>query len=107
MSILDENVVDIIGVDPKKGLARLVIADHLEWTNPVEEHLLLLQEKINSYLCFLEGGELQQHYPDSKGCRCEIEIAMKYEPSSEALRFIGKAREIIQGSGFDLTYQVS
>lgn len=106
MSILDTNVVDIVGVDPSKGISRLIITDHLEWTDPVGEHLLLLQEKINSYLRFLEGGELQQHYPDSKGCKCEIEIAMKYEPSPEALRFIEKAREIVQGAGFDLVYQV-
>ncbi|MBN3855058.1 hypothetical protein G3N59_16875 [Paraburkholderia sp. Ac-20340] len=107
MSILDENVVDIIGVDPSKGIATLVITDHLEWTSPVGEHLLLLQEKINCYLRFLEGGELEQHYPDSKGCKQQIEIAMKYEPSSEALHFIGKAREIVQGAGFDLIYRVS
>ncbi|QQC64330.1 DUF6572 domain-containing protein [Paraburkholderia ginsengisoli] len=107
MSILDVNVVDIIGVDPDKGIARLVICDHLEWIDPVGEHLLLLQEKINSYLRFLEGGELGQHYPNSKGCKCAIEIAMKYQPSSEALRFIEKAREIIQDAGFDLTYQVA
>jgi len=106
MSILDANVVDIVGVDPDKGIARLIISDHLEWTDPVEEHLLLLQEKINGYLRFLEGGELEQHYPNSKGCKREIQIAMKYEPSPEALRFVGKARKIVQGAGFDLIYQV-
>ncbi|MEM5434491.1 DUF6572 domain-containing protein [Paraburkholderia diazotrophica] len=106
MSIVDTNVVDIVGVDPSKGIARLIITDHLEWTQPVDEHLLLLQEKINSYLRFLEGGELEQHYPDAKGCRCEIEIAMKFQPSSEALQFIRKAREIVQGGGFDLIYRV-
>ncbi|ACC76294.1 DUF6572 domain-containing protein [Paraburkholderia caribensis] len=106
MSILDTNVVDIVALDPSKGIARLIISDHLEWTNPVDEHLLLLQEKINRYLRFLEGGELEQHYPDAERCKCEIEIAMKFEPSSEALHFIGKAREIVQGAGFDLVYQV-
>jgi hypothetical protein len=106
MSILDANVVDIVGVDPAKGIARLIIADHLEWTSPVQEHLFLLQEKINSYLRFLEGGELEQHYPDAKGCRQEIEIAMKYEPSPDALDFIGQARDIVQGAGFDLIYRV-
>ncbi|CAG9233249.1 DUF6572 domain-containing protein [Paraburkholderia caribensis] len=106
MSILDANVVDIVGVDPSKGIARLIISDHLEWTDPVGEHLYLLQEKINSYLRFLEGGELLQNYPNSKGCKCDIEIAMKYEPNSDALDFIGKAREIVRGAGFDLVYQV-
>jgi hypothetical protein len=106
MSITDANVVDIVGVDPSKGIARLIITDHLEWTSVVQEHLLLLQEKINSYLRFLEGGELEQHYPDAKGCKQEIEIAMKYEPSPDALHFIGQAREIVQGAGFDLVYRV-
>ncbi|WP_199545403.1 DUF6572 domain-containing protein [Paraburkholderia kururiensis] len=106
MSICDLGVVDIIGVDPNEGVARLIISDHLEWINPIDEHLLLLQEKINGYLRFLEGGELEQHYPDSKGCGCEIEIAMKHEPSDEALRFVERARKIIQSAGFDLIYKV-
>lgn len=106
MSICDLGVVDIIGVDPNKGIAHLVISDHLEWIDPIDEYLLLLQEKINDYPGFLDGGELEQHYPDSKECRCEIEIAMKHEPSNEALRFVERARKIIQAAGFDLIYKV-
>ncbi|CAG9207274.1 conserved hypothetical protein [Paraburkholderia tropica] len=106
MSILDANVVDIIGVDPGKKIARLIITDHLEWSPPVGEHLYLLQEKINSYLRFLEGGELEENNPNAKGCKVEIEISMKYEPSAEALHFVERAREIVQSAGFDLVYRI-
>lgn len=106
MSITDTNIIDVIGVDPSKGIARLGISDHLEWGHSEEKHLLLLQEKINSYLRFIEGGELYEHYPDARNCRCEIEVIAKHSPSPAAIEFMEKARSVIRSAGFDLSYRV-
>ncbi|WP_407059149.1 DUF6572 domain-containing protein [Ralstonia syzygii subsp. celebesensis] len=32
-----------------------------------EEHLLLLQEKINCYLRFIESGEIYNSFPSAEG----------------------------------------
>ncbi|CAE6958491.1 DUF6572 domain-containing protein [Paraburkholderia domus] len=108
MSISETNVVDFIGVDPAKKIARLAISDHLAWDDPEEEkeHLWLLQEKINSYLRFIEGGELYQNYPDATGASCEIELVSKYPLSVAGVRFFEQARSIVQAAGFDLLYRV-
>ncbi|WP_176040293.1 DUF6572 domain-containing protein [Burkholderia stabilis] len=106
MSILETNVVDLIGVDPSKKIVKLGISDHLEWSVPEGEHLLLLQEKINTYLNFIEGGELYQHFPNARGCRCEIELLAKYPLSPVAIDFFEKAKAVIREAGFDLSYQV-
>ncbi|WP_321855464.1 DUF6572 domain-containing protein [Paraburkholderia tropica] len=106
MSILDKNVVDIIGVNAEKGVADLFMTDHLEWDDEVNEHLYILQEKINCYLKFLENGELLTHYPHAKDCKPAIVIEMMYEPPAAAIEFINKAREIVRGAGFDLRYAV-
>ncbi|HIC7208338.1 DUF6572 domain-containing protein [Burkholderia stabilis] len=105
MSILETNVVDLIGVDPSKKIAKLGISDHLEWLVPEGEHLLL-QEKINTYLSFIEGGELYQHFPNARGCRCEIELLAKYPLSLVEIDFFGKAKAVIREAGFDLSCQV-
>lgn len=69
MSITETKVVDIIAVpewEPENVI--LVITDHLEWGDKAQqgEHLLLLQEKINSYVAFIESGELLESYPPAK-----------------------------------------
>jgi len=43
-----------------KGL-RLLITDHLEWSDEVN-HLLVLQEKINAYIGFCENHQYNQVY---------------------------------------------
>ncbi|MDR0245709.1 MAG: hypothetical protein LBJ65_29270 [Burkholderia sp.] len=106
MSILETNVVDFIGVDPSRKIAKLGISDHLEWSEPEGEHLLILQGKINTYLSFIEGGELYQHFPSVRGCRCEIELLEKYPLSPAALDFFEKAKAVIREAGFNLSCQV-
>ena len=66
MSIVETKVVDIIAVpewEPENVI--LVITDHLEWGDKAQqgEHLLLLQEKINTYIAFIESGEILESYP--------------------------------------------
>lgn len=63
MSIEDQGSVDAIGID-QEGVVVRTLSDHLEWD---DGHLFLLQEKINTYLAFLESGEVFETYPDSKG----------------------------------------
>jgi hypothetical protein len=59
------DVVDFAAIDPKTDEVLLVITDHLEWTGedqPDKEHMLILQEKINRYLAFIESGEIYESY---------------------------------------------
>lgn len=61
MSMTETNVVDIIAVpDWEPENVVLVITDHLEWGDKAQqgEHLLLLQEKMNTYIASIESGEL-------------------------------------------------
>lgn len=66
MSVDQINVVDFIGVDNSTGHVVLTITDHIEWIDGDSEHLLLLQEKLNTYLSFVESGEILETYPDAK-----------------------------------------
>jgi hypothetical protein len=54
MTIEDARIVDFIGVDPVTGHVVLTITDHLPWDS--DEHVLLLQDKLNRYLAFVESG---------------------------------------------------
>lgn len=65
MSIEDSKVIDIIGMAPDGSFVTLTATDHLEWGT--REHLMMIQEKLNSYLAFIESGELFDTYPNAKG----------------------------------------
>ena len=102
MSIKDQNSVDVIGVN-ENGIVVLTISDHLEWD---DEHLYLLQEKINTYLAFIESGEVYVTYPNSKGKEFKINVVCKYEPSLAAMEFLSRCTTVINQAGFQFGHEV-
>lgn len=102
MSIEDQDSVDAIGVD-EKGVIVLTISDHLEWN---DEHLFLLQGKINTYLTFLELGQVHETYPYSRGKEFKINVVCKYEPTSSAIEFISQCCNVINQAGFQFGHEV-
>jgi len=62
VTVEQTKVIDFISVD-QNGPVVLTISDHLEWGS--DGHLFQLQEKLNSYLAFIEGGELLNEYPEA------------------------------------------
>jgi hypothetical protein len=106
MTIEQENVIDIIGVNEEKKYISLVISDHLECDDK-NEKLLLLQSKINSYLAYIESGDIYEQHPDSKGFDVHIVLTCMHEPSSEGLKFFGLVSPIIEEAGFCFQWNVA
>lgn len=104
MSVDQTNTIDAIGIDKSSGRVILTISDHLEWRN--NEHLLLLQDKMNTYLRFVESGEILDTYPDSKGKNITISIVCRYAPDSQAVDFLNKVARVIETSGIELDHRV-
>ncbi|HHC6522274.1 TPA: DUF6572 domain-containing protein [Vibrio parahaemolyticus] len=103
MTIEQLDKVDIIAHDEEK--VTLVISDHLEWDDQ-NEKLLLLQEKLNLHLSFIESGEVFEQYPLAKNKLFEIQVVSKYKPNSETEKFILLASKAVREAGFSLTHDV-
>lgn len=99
MSVEQRKVVDAVGIRRSDGRAVLTISDHLPWL-PDNEHLLLLQDKINDYLDFLESGEIYDTYPQAHGREIEIQVVHKHPPVGDAITFLERAGETIRRAGF-------
>jgi len=104
MSIEQVGVVDAIGVDKETGQVFLTISDHLEWS---DEHLLLLQEKLNLYIGFVESGELLEVYPDSEGREVVINVICKYPPDVRGKDFLNRVAAVVEQVGAGFAFQVS
>lgn len=105
MPLQKTNELDCIGIDKKTGMVTLAIIDSLDWSNE-EEHLLLLQEKINVYLSFIESGEVYSVYEHATGREFEIKVHFKNEIPPVCEEFLRIAGKIIAEAGFILTHKI-
>jgi hypothetical protein len=104
MSVDQVSVIDIVSKD-KEGQIVLTISDHLDWNN-TREHLFMLQEKINTYLGFIESGELYEKYPEAKGRQIRIDIKFHYQPTLEASAFLDKIKPIVEAGGNGFSFEL-
>lgn len=102
MTIEQSKIIDFVSLGDDTNEVILTIVDHLAWDQDEQEHLLLLQEKLNSYLQFVEDGELYQHYPQAKGRDVVISLAAKFALSKQANDFFELAGRAIAELGFRL-----
>lgn len=98
MSVVETDVIDAIGLEKEAQRVFLSIIDALVW-DAENVHLYTLQEKINTYLHFIESGELDRALPDGKGFDIAIELILKHMPSDQAITFFDKTTQILLDKG--------
>lgn len=87
MSITEKNKIDGMGKSKETNELVLLITDHMEW-NEEYEHLIMLQEKINVYIDFIESKQYKETYTDNIFDGYVIEIHFKYDMTENALKFL-------------------
>ena len=103
MSVDQKDTVDFISTSPE-GNVMLTISDHLPWDKE-NKHLLALQDKLNSYLMFIESGEIFESYPTAKSKSLIIEVVMKYKPNEVVLVFLTQSKNTIENTGVQLKWR--
>lgn len=104
MSVENSQVIDAISINPQEVVV-LTISDHLEWDDQ-NEHLIVLQNKINAYLEVIENGEIYESYPDAQDKSFQIGIAFKFSPNETAIEFLRRVKEVLSESGYELDYYI-
>ena len=103
MSIEQKEVIDIVSIDAK-GNAVLTISDHLPWDEE-NEHLLLLQDKINSYLGAIEDGQLYDVYPNAKNRNIIIRVVALDSPTKDGFLFLEKVKGVLGSAGYGFEFR--
>lgn len=87
MSVLENNKIDGIATsDDGKNLI-IMLSDHLDFENETN-HLLILQNKINAYLSFIQSEQYSEIYPDNNFENIVIEIYFKHKVTDNCIKFI-------------------
>lgn len=104
MSIEQTDVIDLITSDKDDGHITLIISDGLEWG--ADEHLLKLQAKLNSYLAFIQSGDLLRKYPVAKGKRVHLDLVCRFAPDDNSREFLQLCAEAIMDAGYQFSYRL-
>ncbi|PYY83120.1 hypothetical protein DNK59_20595 [Pseudomonas sp. TKO26] len=111
MSITNPKVIDFwVRSKEEPNNLLLVMTDHLEWGDKAAqgEHLLMLQEKINAYIAFIESGEIYTEIPGAYGKYPIIRVVGLYELPEQAEYFMARVTETLNdvGIGFEFELKV-
>jgi hypothetical protein len=102
MSVEQRMVIDTISTTPE-GRCVLTIFDHLPWED--DNHLLMLQNKINDYLGYIQSGQLFQARPDARSRELEIRVICKFYPQRDiAVRFLDITQRKLQEAKIRFSY---
>ncbi len=104
MSIEQADVIDVVTIERGTGDVLLTISDHLQWEAAEGDHLLILQDKLNGYLRFIESGELVRKFPEASGARAIINVVGKFQPSAQGQQFLKQVGEVIESAGYELRF---
>ena len=105
MSTVEQTeIVDMVGIDEESGNVVLAIFDPLGWECE-HERLLLLENKLNAYLRFIDSGELVQKVPNARDRRVLVEVIGRKGQSPKAREFFQKAKGFFGDSGIGLRFK--
>jgi hypothetical protein len=104
MTVEEMDKIDRLAFNRQNGDVLLVISDHLDWDESEGEHLLALQGKLNTYLEFVESGQLYTEYPRAIGKRIIFYVVGKFPLSDEASKLYRLAGKAIRDYGYFLEF---
>ncbi|WP_119939198.1 DUF6572 domain-containing protein [Neorhizobium sp. NCHU2750] len=107
MAIDQVDQIDFYSIDRISGDLWLTISDHMPWDIDDGNHLVILQDKLNTYLSFIESGEVHSKVPSSNGRRIVIILVGKFPMSSRAESFFQMAAISVARAGFSLRFQLT
>ena len=104
VSKLKPSELDSIGVVDSH--LELLLVDPIGWEEEIEAvHLVILQEKINNYIHFLESKQYVERYGD-KFDKKIIHITFQYSPSDNGLAFLVAVQKVLQPTDMSLKVEL-
>ncbi|QIW20484.1 DUF6572 domain-containing protein [Bacillus thuringiensis] len=105
MALHDTDKIDLVSTDNNnEDIVYLTIFDALDWEDE-GEHTLLLQDKINTYLTFIENGEIYDTVPELIGkAKFVIRVIAKHELNEYGTQFYHLVRDQLHGAGYGLQF---
>ena len=111
MALQNARVIDRVGIEADTGHVVLTVVDEMDWSDD-QRHLLALQQKLNTYLSFVERGEVFRRIAWEGGrtlprtTPVKVGIVARHPFPGYAMAFLEYARHVFESSGMELSCEV-
>ena len=65
LNIENTDTIDGMAYEQDTSSLILLLADGMDWSD-MNRHLLLLQDKLNTYIWYIDSGQYEEKYPNVK-----------------------------------------
>lgn len=104
MAIDNTEVIDAVAYEGDKLILQLY--DHWEFNDEIEkDHMFLLQDKLNSYIWYVDSEQYKDTYPDVNLSFFEIQIKFKYQPPDFCLSYIQHVNDKLHKANINIVYE--
>ena len=103
--VKNPNVIDLVTHDPSTNEIVVIMIEDRSWLTDSEQVDQLLR-KINTYLHFIEDGDLLQHFPQAAGKPVRMQLDCNEAPTGEAEQLIEEAQHLLLARGITFAVNV-
>lgn len=91
LNIENTDTIDGMAYEQDTSSLILLLADGMDWSD-MNRHLLLLQDKLNTYIWYIDSGQYEEKYPNVK--RIEMRVSFLFEEPKLCHRLLEKAKHV-------------
>ncbi len=91
LNIENTDTIDGLAYEKDTSSLILLLADGMDWSD-MNRHLLLLQEKLNTYIWYIDSGQYEEKYPNVK--RVELRVSFLFEEPEICHKLLEREKQV-------------
>jgi hypothetical protein len=103
--VRNAEVIDMVTHDPKSGEFVLIMFEQRPWDGS-SERIDELQKKLNNYLFFALGGQIEKHYPQALDKPLRFQLDCHSQPDAKTAFFLESFKIRLQGEEINFAVRV-
>ena len=89
LNIENTDTIDGLAYEQETSILILLLADGMDWSD-MNRHLLLLQEKLNTYILYIDSRQYEEKYTDVK--KIEIRVSFLFQEPEICHKLLERAK---------------
>ncbi len=86
------DTIDSLAYEQETSSLTLLLADGMDWTD-MNRHLLLLKEKLNTYIWYIDSRQYAEKYPNVK--KIELRVSFLFEEPETCHLLFERAKQVL------------
>ena len=91
LNVENTDTIDGLAYEQETSSLILLLADGMDWSD-MNRHLLLLQDKLNTYIWYIDSGQYKEKYPNVKSV--ELRVSFLFKKPEICHKLLERAKQV-------------